>query len=279
MEIKEEQRFMANKTVLIVGANSRLGEHIVDLFIEANWIVFGTYSQKSKFPLSQVENFTPISMNLEKNKSIKKGIKTTLKRSKSKLDLLINTSGLVYSGPIEAFSEEELRKQMEVNFFAAVAIIQNIIPSMKKAGRGMIVNVSSLCGLTSFPLLSMYHASKWALEGFTESIYYELSSLGIKVKLIEPGGIVSDGKYANVIEPKNRVRGYEGLTEKVHGTPWFPPFTEAKDVAKEIFKIALEENDQLRHQIGVETVALLEERERNKKDETHLKMIKNRLNL
>ncbi len=279
MEIKEEQGFMANKTVLIVGANSRLGKHIVDLFIEANWIVFGTYSQKSKFPLSQVENFTPISMNLEKSKSINKGIKTTLKRSKSKLDLLINTSGVVYSGPIEAFSEEELRKQMEINFFAAVAIIQNVIPPMKKSGNGTIVNVSSLCGLTSFPLLSMYHASKWALEGFTESIYYELSSLGIKVKLIEPGGIVSDGEYAKVIKPKNTVEGYEKLTDKVHGTSWFPSFTEAKDVAYEIFKIATEETDQLRHQIGTETVAFIEERERYRKDETHLKMVKNRLNI
>jgi NAD(P)-dependent dehydrogenase (short-subunit alcohol dehydrogenase family) len=108
------------------------------------------------------------------------------------IDVLLNNAGYGAYGPLEATPLEKLRRQMEVNFFGLVATMQAVLPTMRAAKSGTIINVSSVGGRMCYPLGALYHGSKWAVEGLTEAVSYELLPLGIRVKLVEPGGVKTD---------------------------------------------------------------------------------------
>jgi NAD(P)-dependent dehydrogenase (short-subunit alcohol dehydrogenase family) len=133
-----------------------------------------------------------------------------------KLDVVINNAGYGHFGMIEELSEDEVRESLETNFFGALWITQAALPIMRAQGSGHIIQVSSLGGVTAFPAIGAYHASKWALEGFSQSLAQEVASFGINVTLIEPGGYSTDWvgpsakrsqenpAYANVREAQSR---------------------------------------------------------------------------
>jgi NAD(P)-dependent dehydrogenase (short-subunit alcohol dehydrogenase family) len=109
-----------------------------------------------------------------------------------RLDVVVNNAGYGHFGMVEELTEDDLRAQLEANFFGAAWITQAALPIMRAQGSGHIVQVSSLGGVTAFPGLGAYHASKWALEGFTQSLAREAADFGINVTLIEPGGYTTD---------------------------------------------------------------------------------------
>jgi NAD(P)-dependent dehydrogenase (short-subunit alcohol dehydrogenase family) len=109
-----------------------------------------------------------------------------------RLDVVVNNAGFGHFGAIEEVTEDEARAQMETNFFGALWITQAAIPLLREQGGGHIVQVSSIGGVTAFPLLGVYNASKWALEGFTEALAQEVAGFGIKTTLIEPSGFATD---------------------------------------------------------------------------------------
>lgn len=215
-------------------------------------------------------------MNLENQKSIHKTIEAILK-TESRIDLLINNAGFVLSGPFECLSDEQIRRQMEVNFFGTVFMIKAIIPKLKTQQNSSIINMSSLCGLVTFPMLSMYHASKWALEGFSESLMFELESFGIKVKLIEPGGVKDNDYAANVEFASHEKPEYKELLDKVHKTNWFPSFSEPSYIAQEVYRAAHDQSAQLRYKIGSDCTLFLEERNQGFANENYIKNIKKRI--
>jgi NAD(P)-dependent dehydrogenase (short-subunit alcohol dehydrogenase family) len=118
------------------------------------------------------------------------------------LDVVINNAGYGQFGFIEELREKEVRDQMETNLFGAFWITQAALPYLRKQGSGHIIQVSSIGGISAFPLVGAYHASKWALEGFTQALAQEVAGFGIKVTLIEPGGFSTDwaGPSAKVAE-------------------------------------------------------------------------------
>ncbi|TDC83575.1 SDR family NAD(P)-dependent oxidoreductase [Micromonospora sp. KC606] len=119
------------------------------------------------------------------------------------LDVVVNNAGFGHFGAIEELTEDEARAQMETNFFGALWITQAAIPLLRQQGGGHIVQVSSIGGVTAFPGLGIYNASKWALEGFTEALAQEVAGFGIKTTLIEPSGFATDwaGSSAARSEP------------------------------------------------------------------------------
>ena len=106
-----------------------------------------------------------------------------------RIDVLVNNAGYEHHGAVEELSMDEIRAQFETNFFGAVRVMKAVLPIMRKQRSGTIVNVSSIGGLIGVPLNSAYVGSKFALEGFSESMKYELEGFGIKVILIEPGAV------------------------------------------------------------------------------------------
>jgi NAD(P)-dependent dehydrogenase (short-subunit alcohol dehydrogenase family) len=108
------------------------------------------------------------------------------------LDVVVNNAGYGHFGMIEELTEEEVRAQLETNLFGALWVTQAAVPIMRKQGSGHIVQVSSIGGISAFPGTGAYHASKWALEGFSQSLAQEVAGFGINVTLIEPGGFSTD---------------------------------------------------------------------------------------
>jgi NAD(P)-dependent dehydrogenase (short-subunit alcohol dehydrogenase family) len=108
------------------------------------------------------------------------------------LDVVVNNAGYGHFGMVEELTEDEVRAQMETNFFGALWVTQAALPIMREQGSGHIVQVSSIGGISAFPTVGAYHASKWAVEGFSQSLAQEVAGFGINVTLIEPGGFSTD---------------------------------------------------------------------------------------
>lgn len=109
-----------------------------------------------------------------------------------RLDVVVNNAGYGHFGLIEELTEDEARAQLETNVFGALWVTQAALPFLREQGSGHILQVSSIGGISAFPLVGIYHASKWALEGFSQSLAQEVAEFGVKVTLIEPGGFSTD---------------------------------------------------------------------------------------
>jgi NAD(P)-dependent dehydrogenase (short-subunit alcohol dehydrogenase family) len=119
------------------------------------------------------------------------------------LDIVVNNAGYGHFGMVEELSEQELRDQIETNLFGAVWVTQAALPYLREQGRGHFLQISSIGGVTAYPNVGAYHASKWALEGISQSLALEVKEFGINVTLIEPGGFSTDwaGSSARHSEP------------------------------------------------------------------------------
>jgi NAD(P)-dependent dehydrogenase (short-subunit alcohol dehydrogenase family) len=132
------------------------------------------------------------------------------------LDVVVNNAGYGVSGAIEELTEEQARRQIEVNLFGALWVTQAALPILREQGSGWIVQVSSIGGLAAFPLTGIYHASKWALEGFSESLRQEVEPFGIRVLMVEPSGFRTDwaGSSMDRAEPIDAYQGVEAIRER-----------------------------------------------------------------
>ncbi len=133
-----------------------------------------------------------------------------------RLDVIVNNAGYGVSGAIEELTEEQARRQIEVNLFGALWVTQAALPILRDQGSGWIVQVSSIGGLAAFPLTGIYHASKWALEGFSETLRQELEPFGIKVLMVEPSGFRTDwaGSSMERAAPIDAYEGIEAIAER-----------------------------------------------------------------
>ncbi|WP_217371902.1 SDR family oxidoreductase [Spirosoma rhododendri] len=148
------------------------------------------------------DNFLPLSLNVDDRQACFDAIQRA-NDTFGRIDVLISNAGYGQFGFFEELSEDEVRKQLETNLFGSIWIIQAALPIMRAQGSGHIMQVSSIGGVTTFPIFSIYHASKWAVEGMCESLSQEVAQFGINVTLIEPGGYSTDwsGSSAKHSEP------------------------------------------------------------------------------
>ena len=133
-----------------------------------------------------------------------------------RLDVVVNNAGYGVSGAIEELSEEQARRQLEVNLFGALWVTQAALPILREQRSGWIVQVSSIGGLAAFPLTGIYHASKWALEGFSETLRQEVEPFGIKVLMVEPSGFRTDwaGSSMDRAEPIDAYQQIDQIAQR-----------------------------------------------------------------
>jgi NAD(P)-dependent dehydrogenase (short-subunit alcohol dehydrogenase family) len=176
------------KTVLITGSSSGFGKDAALLFKKNGWNVAATMRspEKAESWTRPAGLFTP-KLDVTDRVSMQAAIDETVKKF-GRIDVLVNNAGFALMGPLEGAMPDDLRRQFDTNILGVVEMIQLTLPSMRNAGGGVIVNISSMGGLLTFPLLATYHATKFAIEGLTETLQYELVPHGIRVKLVEPGG-------------------------------------------------------------------------------------------
>ena len=176
-------------------------------------------------------------------------------RSHDRIDLLVNNAGFSVAGFAEDMTLAELRHQLETNFFGSVAMTKAVLPVMRKQRSGHIVTVTSVAGLLGQPMLSAYSASKYGLEGWSESLRIETHSLGIRLSLVEPGAFDTDIWERNVVIAKaaldpaspNKERS-QRFADFVKGSAKHRK--DAREVAKLIVRIAQNPNPKLRYLIG-----------------------------
>ena len=176
------------KSVLITGASAGIGKLTAELMARRGWRVAATARHPEPLRAWAQERgiMETLRLDVTDEASIAAAVAAAAERFGG-LDVLVNNAGYGVFGPLEGASSEEVEAQLRTNFFGALSVIRHVMPIMRRQGGGTIINVSSVAGRMAAPFMSLYHASKYALEGFSESFRFEASIHGIRVKLIEPG--------------------------------------------------------------------------------------------
>ena len=201
---------------------------------------------------------------------------------KGRIDVLVNNAGYGLFGAFEELSLDEIKAQFETNFFGVVRVTQHVIPIMRTAQNGgsgsIIVNVSSINGHLAFPVISAYVSTKFAIEGLSESIAYELEPFGIKVILIEPGAIGSNFMKGSILSKRalDPQSPYSEFVQKIRAkiSSDHENATQPDEVAKNIVQAILSEKPEFRYVVGSDAVNLLEAR-KNMSYSDFQKMIRN----
>jgi len=238
---------MMAKTILITGASSGIGRASALYFAEKGWNVAATMRDPRKADAAlQHPQISVFALDVTDAGSIARAVDETLARYQ-KIDVLLNNAGYALFGPIEASDSGQIQHQFATNFFGLIAVTQQVIPAMRAAGEGLILNVSSIVGRLALPYASSYVATKFAVEGLSESMRYELDPFHIRVKLIEPGSILTEfGKGSMQVatgEPYEvSMKKFLGVFTKSNARAASP-----EEVAKVIYRAANDASNRLRY--------------------------------
>jgi NAD(P)-dependent dehydrogenase (short-subunit alcohol dehydrogenase family) len=175
------------RVVLITGASSGIGSACAEHLAARGFRVFGTQRRPSGGASGAVEM---IAMDVDDDDSVTRGVAAVIERA-GRIDAVVNNAGHAITGAVEDTAIPEARAQLETNFFGVLRVCRAVLPVMRAQGGGHIVNISSLAGVLGLPFSGLYSASKFALEGMTESLRHEVRPFGIRVVLIEPGDFQS----------------------------------------------------------------------------------------
>ncbi len=174
------------KVVLISGASSGMGRATAKILADKGFIVYAGSRDSAKLESLKSENFFPLHLDITDPQSIQQSVAMILKRH-NKIDVLVNNAGYGLVSTVEDVSEEEMFDQFNINVFALLRVTKEVIPVMRANRSGVIINISSFLGKIGLPLFTMYNASKYAVEGITDSLRYELKDFNIRVHSVMPG--------------------------------------------------------------------------------------------
>ena len=271
------------KVAIITGSSSGIG-HATALLLARNR--FHTYATmrniKKSVDIMEIANrerlpLQVIQLDVNDDTSIRNSIEKVISE-KQRIDLLVNNAGYGLVGAFEDLSVEEIKSQFETNFFGVIRLTQQVLPIMRKQKSGTIVNVSSGAGRIGFPGMSAYVSSKFALEGLSESMSYELEPFGIKSVIIEPGVIRTNFKKNAVMSKKSlddsSISPYSSIIQKMDAsiTSIIEHATPPEEVAKAILHVVTSNNPELRFPVGNDIIMMLETK-KSMSDEDFRKMM------
>ena len=261
---------MTTKVAVVTGSSSGIGYETSLLLARNQFATYATMrnlnksnevrdiASKEKIPLNVIQ------LDVNDDTSVHDAIDTIVKEN-GRIDVLVNNAGYDLFGSLEELSIEEIKQQFETNFFGVIRATKAVIPTMRKQGSGTIVNISSLGGrIGLFPFEAPYHASKFALEGFTESLRHELGEFDINVILIEPGFVRSNfmdnirtaksfdsnkSPYAKTVQ--QLFQGFE---------PMVANSSHPKEVAQVILNAVNSSNPNVRYPVGRDAESVLKAR-------------------
>ena len=180
------------KTVLITGCSSGIGKAAAQLFASRGWNVIATMrNPNAGSEFAPLQNVQTLALDVTQYASIQAAVAAGVERFGT-IDALVNNAGFGVFGPFETASQDLIERQINTNLIGVFNMTRVILPIMRTQRHGTIINIASVGGLTTLPLNSIYHATKYAVVGFTEALVYELAPFGINAKVICPGGVVTD---------------------------------------------------------------------------------------
>lgn len=259
---KEEKM---NQTILITGASSGIGKSTAKHFAENGWNVAATMRTPEKeTELNQTKNVKLYKLDVTGIDSIHKTIFDII-NDFGKIDIVLNNAGYGLVGVFESATQEQIKKQYDTNLFGLFDVTKAVLPHFRENKSGMFINVSSVGGLATFPFFSLYHGTKWAVDGFSESLSYELKHLGIKVKIIEPGGVRTDfGSRSLDVAVPDTIKDYQevfgSFNDKMAEMMTADNMSSPEYLAQKIFEAATDGTDRLRYLIGQDAQEIIEMR-------------------
>jgi len=259
-----------NKVTLVTGSSSGMGFATAIILARAGIHTYASMRHLKKYKtiteLASAENLPlqVVQLDVNDKKSVIEAI-TKIVTEKERIDVLVNNAGYGLLGSLEDVSIEEMKAQFETNFFGVIRVTQLVLPIMRKHKSGTIVNVSSVGGRIGLPVLSAYHSTKFALEGLSESMSYELESFGIRVVIIEPGVIRTNIMNSSIVAKKAQdpKSPYFSLIQKVENNFKLMMENESsppEEVAKVILGVVTSENPQLRYTVGNDAATMIQAR-------------------
>lgn len=248
------------KTILITGTSSGIGKATVIYFAERGWNVAATMRKpENETELNKIPNVKLFRLDVQDESSIRSAIADAI-RAFGGIDVIVNNAGYGAVGIFEAATAEQIRRQFDTNVFGVMNVIREILPHFREKKNGTIINISSMGGRITFPIYSVYHGTKWAIEGFSEALQFELRPFNIKVKTVEPGAIKTDFYDRSMdLFKKEGLTAYDRYekvtsenTQKAGATAPGP-----ETVAATIFKAANANNFKLRYASSFQSKVLL----------------------
>lgn len=246
-----------NKTIVITGTSSGYGKAIATFFLDRGWNVVATMRRPDPTVFATTsERLKLLPLDVTDADSIGRAIVASV-ATFGAVDVLVNNAGLGLASAVEATPYTRVREIFETNTFGVFSTCRAVIPQMREQGHGIIINVTSSAGIAPMPLVAVYTASKCAVEGFTESLSYELDQFAIKARLVEPGYAPTTNFVANTgarmqgLIPADYASFAQAYFERMTSYP--TPYCTEMEVAETVFAAATEEGKRIRYLAGPDT--------------------------
>ena len=249
------------KTIFITGASTGLGKATAKLFLAKGWNVIATMRHPEKeTELPLLNNITLLPLDVTDPAQIKDTVQRAI--ATGNIDVVFNNAGYGLGGPLEAITDEQLQKEINTNLLGVIRVTQAFIPYFREKKGGLFISTTSIGGLVAFPLFSVYHATKWALEGWSESMAFELNPFGIGIKTVSPGSTRTD--FASRSLDLATLPAYKDQLEKViaffTGPEAAKSLSEPEQIASVVYEAATDGKDRLRYVAGPDAQALYAQR-------------------
>jgi NAD(P)-dependent dehydrogenase (short-subunit alcohol dehydrogenase family) len=267
------------QTVFITGASTGIGRAAVVLFRDQGWNVAATMRTPSDHADLVCDHVRTLPLDVTDAATIRPALDQAL-AAFGQIDVLVNNAGYGTFGPFEAATNEQIERQYATNVTGLMYVTREFLPHFRERKNGTIINISSVGGRATFPLYSLYHGAKWAVEGFSESLNFELEPFGIRVKLVEPGAIQTDFATRSLdLLKKESLDAYDDFTRRFREN-WSAGRRASSPelVAEVIYQAATDGTGQLRYIAGDDAKMILETRAKISQEDYYA-MIRKRLGL
>ncbi len=269
------------KTILITGTSSGMGKLTTKFFQEKGWNVVATMiNPQDDNEFEGIDNVLVTKLDVTDSDTIKEAIDAGVEKF-GKIDVLVNNAGYGAFGYLESFNKSGIEKQMNVNVIGLIDVTRQMLAHFRKNRDGIIVNISSIVGKAGLPLASLYSCSKFAVEGFSEALLYEVSQIGVKVKLIEPGSFKTNfNGSSSDFRDNEGLKEYGGFASRfMEGLAGIIQNSPKPDiVAETIFEAVTDGTDRLRYLVGEDAKKIAQDR-KDKEDKEFLAERKSRFGL
>lgn len=248
------------KTIFITGASSGLGKSTAKLFQSNGWRVIATMRNPEKeTELNMLKDVVILPLNVTNPEQIISTIEKVTRLYA--IDVVMNNAGYGLIGVLESLEDEQIQRQITTNLLSVIRVSKAFTAHFRERKSGTFINITSTFGLIGFPTCSIYSATKFAIDGFSESLAYELAQFGIQVKIVAPGGMQTD--FAIRSMELGQHDAYEQLTAEVskgYSAEQMANYTKVEDIAQIVFEAATDHKNQLRYVAGKDANALYNER-------------------
>ena len=249
------------KSIFITGSSTGLGRATALLFASKGWKVIATMRNPGKeTDLGKVNGITLLPLDVTKPAQVADAAKQAL--ALGPIDVLFNNAGFGLAGAFEGATDAQLVDELDTNLLGVLRVTKAFLPAMRERGQGTIITTTSIGGLVTFPFNSVYHATKWGLEGWSESLAFELAPLGIRVKTVAPGGMATDFASRSLVMTPHPA--YAGTLTKVM-TAFADPErrksgSSAEQIAEVVWEAATDETDRVTFVAGADAKATYAQR-------------------